>query len=264
MNFRRFYVIKNLKIRIKEVVKALRGSVKSFQVTIIEKRDPAKQLYVTTTDVFKELGKSLSTNRGLKFYATLHITLKKKKIRILDDGESEEYYEFKNAYFNSKAFTITNSDQIIDALGLSSEEINNRVVVWLLESSQWVVEAIIGHYINIVKYIPLRGNSYIPLPEELRNSKKGLINLKNEDNKCFLWCHVRHLNPMKKDLQRIKQSDKEFAKKLDYSGNTFPVTIKQMELRSKLKLILIFLYIMRKESFQLEFPKKIIKIIWSY
>ena len=68
----------------------------------------------------------------------------------------------------------------------------------------------------------------MPLPEELRNSKKGLINLKNEDDKCFLWCHVGHLNPQKKDPQRIKFSDREFAKKLDYSGITFPVTIKQI------------------------------------
>ena len=24
--------------------------------------------------------------------------------------------------------------------------------------------------------------------------KKGLINVQNKDNKCFLWCHVRYLN----------------------------------------------------------------------
>ena len=45
---------------------------------------------------------------------------------------------------------------------------------------------------------------------------------------CFLWCHVRHLNPQKDHPYRIKLSDKEFAKKLDYSGITFPVTIKQI------------------------------------
>ena len=65
----------------------------------------------------------------------------------------------------------------------------------------------------------------MPLPKELRNSKKGLINLKNEDDKCFLLCHVRHLNPKKDHPYRIKLSDKEFAKKLDYSDITFPVTI---------------------------------------
>lgn len=39
------------------------------------------------------------------------------------------------------------------------------------------------------------------LPDELRNSKKDLINIQNEDNECFRWCHVRYLNPMSKDAQ---------------------------------------------------------------
>ena len=90
-----------------------------------------------------------------------------------------------------------NSDEVIDALDGASEEVENGIAVWLSESSGWTIEVILSHYINITKYVPLRGRSYLPLPEELRNSKKGLINLKNEDDKCFLWCHVRHLNPQK-------------------------------------------------------------------
>jgi len=55
----------------------------------------------------------------------------------------------------------------------------------------------------------------------------GLINLKNlDDNECFRWCHNRKLNPQKKDPQRIKLTDKESIKKLDYSGITFPVSYK--------------------------------------
>ena len=73
----------------------------------------------------------------------------------------------------------------------------------------------------------MKGSSYIKLPQELRNGKKGLINMKNEDNKCFRWCHIRHLNPQDKDPQRIKKSDKEYVKNLDYSGIEFPVTTKQ-------------------------------------
>ena len=44
-----------------------------------------------------------------------------------------------------------NSDQIIDALDLASEEIKNGVAVWLSEGSGWTMEVILGHYINIVK-----------------------------------------------------------------------------------------------------------------
>ena len=52
-------------------------------------------------------------------------------------------------------------------------------------------------------YSPLTGSTFVKLSNELENSEKGLINIKNYDNKCFLWCHIRHLNLMSKNPQRI-------------------------------------------------------------
>ena len=57
---------------------------------------------------------------------------------------------------------------------------------------------------------PLSGSTYIELPNELKSSKKGLINIKNNDNKCFIWYHIRHLNPLHKDPQRITKVDKKW------------------------------------------------------
>ena len=42
---------------------------------------------------------------------------------------------------------------------------------------------------------------------ELRSPGKELINIKNEDQKCFLWCHVRHINPLKQHPERITKQD---------------------------------------------------------
>ena len=55
-----------------------------------------------------------------------------------------------------------------------------------------------GEYINISAYSPLIGSTYIELSSGLKNSKKGLINIKNDDNKCFLGCLIRHLNLVEK------------------------------------------------------------------
>ena len=51
--------------------------------------------------------------------------------------------------------------------------------------------------------------------------------MKNEDNECFRWCHIRHLNPQEKDPQRIKNVHKPFINQLDYSNIEFPVDVKQ-------------------------------------
>jgi len=134
----------------------------------------------------------------------------------------------KTAYFNSKPQTIINNTEIFKSLQLSKEQILNIITQWISEGSGWTIESVDNHYLNIVKYEPMKGSSYIKLPQELRNSRKGLINMKNNDNKCFLWCLIRYLNPQNKDPQRIKKSDRDFVKLLDYLKIEYPVTINQL------------------------------------
>ena len=77
---------------------------------------------------------------------------------------------------------------------------------------------------------------------------KGLINLQNDDNRCFLWCHVRHLNPVQKNPQRLTQKDRGIAKTLDYTGVTFPVTIRYMDKIEKGNKININAYIYNEDG----------------
>ena len=85
---------------------------------------------------------------------------------------------------------------------------------WINNGSGWNVESIQSQYINISTYRPLSGSSYMDLPVELRSPGKGLINIKNKDQKYFLWCHVRHINPSKEHTERIKKTDKKLLKVL--------------------------------------------------
>ena len=87
---------------------------------------------------------------------------------------------------------------------MSRQEILNVIDKWVSGGSGWVIDRIDGRYINVTTYQPFNGSCYIELPTKLRNPKKGLINIKNKHNECFRWYHIRHLNPQKKDPQRIK------------------------------------------------------------
>ena len=57
-------------------------------------------------------------------------------------------------------------------------------------------------------YSPLIGSTYIELRDKLKNPKKDLKTM-NNDNKCFLWCHTRHLNRLKIHPERITTEDKK-------------------------------------------------------
>ena len=112
------------------------------------------------------------------------------------------------------------------------QEILYRTDNWTNEGSGWIAELIESQYVNISTYWPLSESSYVTLPAELRSSKKGLIDIKNEDQKCFLWCHVRHINPLKLHPETITKKYRKLVNDLDYDGIEFPVQEKDF---SKIK-----------------------------
>ena len=104
-----------------------------------------------------------------------------------------------------------------------------RIDAWINRGFGWIIELIESQYINISTYRPLVGGSYIDLPIELKHPKKGLINIKNIDQKCFLWYHVRHTNSSNEHPERITRIDKEIAYNLNYDKIKFHVEEKDFE-----------------------------------
>ena len=130
------------------------------------------------------------------------------------------------------------------------------------EGSGWKVESIESQYINISTYRPLSGSCYMDLPVELRSPRKGLINIKNKDQKCFLWCHVRHINPSKEHPERIKITDKKVAENDDEIE--FPVQEKdfnKIEVKSNICINVFGLKI--SWFFQFIFRIKNLKTQWT-
>ena len=141
-------------------------------------------------------------------------------LTIVNKNKEEQF-----SYLSDQLTTIDTSEG--ESIQMTNPQILNGISVSILEGSGWTVESVDDQYINIVKYKPFKGSSYIELPLEIRNPAKGLINLKNKDNECFRWCHICHLNPQTKNPQRIKKCDKEYIEKLDYVGIKFPVIVNQ-------------------------------------
>ena len=162
-------------------------------------------------NLFDEL---LREKRGFKYIISVKITLKK----WINDNE----FDLKTLYFNWQIKTVINRRHYLND---SFEEILNLLDIWINEGSGWIIDKIGGLYINVANYEPLSGSSYISLPKALSNSMKGLINLKNKDHKCFIWYHVRLVNPTNSHPERINKQDKKIAANSNYSGIVFPLDI---------------------------------------
>ena len=136
----------------------------------------------------------------------------------------------------------------------SFQETLYRIDCWINEGSGWIIESIESQYINISSYRPLLGSSYIELPIELRNPRKGLIDIKNKDQKCFLWCHVRHINPLK---EHPGKKERKLLKDLSL------ILIIMILKRLKYKVIFLLMYLAMRISwfFQFMFPMNLLLLI---
>ena len=209
--------------KIKELNRALKGHVKSYEIELLDNLNPLNHFTKTGPQTESHLEDLLKTMKGFKFIETLEVTFEKDTINS-KTGKRVSIY--KTAFFNGKAKIVTKVDDLEPELSMSRQEILNMIDKWVSEGLGWVIDRIDNHYINVTLYKPLNGSSYIELPTELRNPKKGLINIKNKDAECFRWCHIRHLNPQEKDPQRIKTEHKKMINEMNYDGIDFPLSQK--------------------------------------
>ena len=149
--------------KIKEVDKALKGYTESYEIGIKNNKDPLAQLQNTRKAIEYHIIKILTSMKGLKFVETLRVTFQKL---------AKDEIVYKTAYFNSKPQTIINNTEIPEVLQLSKEQILNMIAQWISEGSGWTVESVDNHYLNIVQYQPMKGSSYIKLPQQQQQQQQ--------------------------------------------------------------------------------------------
>ena len=86
------------------------------------------------------------------------------------------------------------------------------------KGSNWRFEEVVDLTIFFTEFRPLGGSSHIPLPSYLK-TKKAVVNMKNEDEKCFKWCATRACFPVEKNAERISEELRKHAETLDWSGS---------------------------------------------
>jgi hypothetical protein len=169
--------------------------------------------------------------------------LKKHNIKVsysfLLDFNKDTYRE-KRIPYTTKNKIISNVNEIKDVLHSIIEDMKYMITEKLeIEGSGNTFSKVINATINVGKYNPLKIKSYLPLPKEIFN-KKCCINIKNDDDKCFMYCLLYHIFKPQKNPQELysynKFKETEIYKKL--TTLKYPVAIKDIK---KLKKSLITL-----------------------
>ena len=142
---------------------------------------------------------------------------------VLDYGiVIKPFYFYSHNEINLRA---TDENEIYDKMIDRIEEEIQKLEA--AEGTGWRLHSVIKLELFTVEWVPLRGSSYIKLPEYLRN-KNAIINMKNMDNKCFLWSVLRALNPLRNNGERIDKISKYKENTLNMKGIKYPVSLKDI------------------------------------
>ena len=126
-------------------------------------------------------------------------------------------------------FTAVNRELIEQKYEEFMDRIRGEIENWSAQGSGWDIESIELAYINVAKYVPLRGGSYLPLPAKLAN-KKAIVNVKNKDNECLKWALRAALYPPKDGAHPERPSKYNPQNdRINYDNIDFPTPLKQID-----------------------------------
>ena len=180
------------------------------------------------------LSQELKTKRGLKWFVSVQVKLMKLKA----DGSDE----ISEPHFRSLCMTTLNDHEIEEQVGKASQKILSAFSTYQKEGSGWTLSEILHLDLNVAQYKPWKGSSYLPLPKKLQD-KKAIINVENEDNKCFMWSVLAALHPIprKSNPERIHHY-RPYVDELNVDGIEFPVPISKIPKFEKQNQIAVNLF----------------------
>ncbi|XP_044019508.1 uncharacterized protein LOC122859890 [Aphidius gifuensis] len=169
-----------------------------------------------------------------------------KTIRTPEQIESWFKFEKKNIRLLNKALKIgkTIGDKLriqttISQLRSSSERFKSqqkhgagvgyiKKLNFQEKDSGWTLRAIINLMVNINRYEPLRGglSTFIELPKKIQ-AKRAVVNIKNNDEYCFLYAVTAALYPTQSHSYRMT-SYPDFKTILKYDGIDFPIILRDI------------------------------------
>ena len=198
------------------------SAFKNYTTQYVIKGDPSYDPLTFLKDASPAIINIFNSNRNIKAILYLNCWMKR--------TDSQGFTALKRFAFHSKGQKlILESTDIYEIYQEMADEIEEEIQkVENAHGSGWVFVEVENLTLHTSIWDPLKASSYIKLPKELKN-KKAIINMQNEDNKCFMWCVLRALNPKDKNAERVDKDLKSKENTLNMEGITYPVDFRGID-----------------------------------
>ena len=160
-------------------------------------------------------------SRSIKYYTTMSVQLYREKPEGVE-RISAKFRSVIDQLADSRAF---NPDKLADVYEQQLQDFNQR-------GSDWRLESVENFTLYCAAFRPAAAKGYFPLPPALHN-KGCCINIKNNDNYCFLYCCLAAKdlkdNPNTVHLERESRYIYRLNNELNIQGLQFPLSLNQVQ-----------------------------------
>ena len=194
--------------------------LRSWRMWVTNNNKDLFKFFQNTKDSFINVcKKEVETMKSVKIQFSLNV-----RFYIHRNEEKEEM----NHYFDRMQPVILNQhniDIIKPLLNQFIDQVKGEIEAWSERGSSWIMDKIFEAYINVARYQPMRGGSFMPLPTKLKN-KKTVLNIPNRDNECLRWAIRAALFRPRGDMRRT--SSYPIQDGLNFTGIDFPTPVSQI------------------------------------
>ena len=137
---------------------------------------------------------STPRRKGIKWYLMTRVEFSREKEGVLETSKPH-FRSITYAHLSAEEFSLHNLNEAFQKMFASKEE-------FIMKGSDWILSKVLYLEVCFANYLPLKGGNYIAEPSALRRSK-SLINVKNRDQKCFLYSILAKLYPARHNPSRV-------------------------------------------------------------
>lgn len=191
-----------------------------------------EEFFINSFKIYEsEINKSVNQFDFIKTFSYFIAVFKRS---FIANEHDEPLFEKKLIHIPTKTLEINKTTNV-------SEHFQNNIVEYVMrkvdevmvEGSGFTLDKIEKLLVKIYKYEPLKGSGYIELPMKLKN-KKAIVNLKNADDKCFMWSIITALHYEEVYAENRKKVNdatryEKWKDELNFDGIDFPVQLNQIE-----------------------------------
>lgn len=151
-------------------------------------------------------------------------------------GEREE----SEKTFRSICEPLLIGDNIEEFLARARTYIKARIEEYERLGSGWIFDKLQSAHLEVAKYSPLAGSGSVAIPNKIKKMK-SVLNITAPDNRCFLYCILAKLFPVKTHADRYTKY-LEYVDKINFGTATFPVKMSDISTIEKLNNLSIAVF----------------------